>query len=260
MEVDWNSEFQHNFSTDMQCLDLVTHLKHLPMERVYGKLVKADALRLAYGWLPYMALSSCGQLGTLLAKSFCERIMSKRNLVMTDGNTLLSDQELEIVVVLRMNREFMRYMRENYHHLSKQGFSETVIRLGGASKQPYVLYSWRHGELLSVSCSRKFVIDGIPSHYMRNNLLLYHKQSSLIHSQIKIVGRRRAKDVVGWGGGAGGEKNEGGETSPSQLGCPPTGVRCVRDWREGGGGKEKGEPRGEGEARREAKGGERLAR
>lgn len=70
---------------------------------VYGKLVKADALRLAYGWLPYMALSSRGQLSTLLAKSFCERIMSKGNLVMTDGNTLLSDQELEIVVVLRMN-------------------------------------------------------------------------------------------------------------------------------------------------------------
>ena len=34
------------------------------------------------------------------------------NLVMTDGNTLLSDTELEMLVILRMNRDFMKYMRE----------------------------------------------------------------------------------------------------------------------------------------------------
>ena len=30
----------------------------------------------------------------------------------TDGRTLLSDEELEMVVVLRMNRKFMDYMRK----------------------------------------------------------------------------------------------------------------------------------------------------
>ena len=31
----------------------------------------------------------------------------------TDGNTLLSDEELEMLVILRMNRDFMIYMREH---------------------------------------------------------------------------------------------------------------------------------------------------
>ena len=42
-----------------------------------------------------MALSSRGQIGTLLAESLCERILSQANLVLVDGNTLLSDEELE---------------------------------------------------------------------------------------------------------------------------------------------------------------------
>ena len=99
------------------------------MGSLYKKLMAIDPLRLAYGWLPRMALCSRGQLGSLLTESFCERILSQGNLVMTDGNTLLSDEELEMVVVLRMNRSFMRYMRAHYNHLSKQDFAETVVRV-----------------------------------------------------------------------------------------------------------------------------------
>jgi hypothetical protein len=33
---------------------------------------------------------------------------------MTDGNTLLSDADIEMLVVLRMNREFMLFIRQNY--------------------------------------------------------------------------------------------------------------------------------------------------
>jgi hypothetical protein len=33
---------------------------------------------------------------------------------MADGNTLLSDKKLYMLVVLRMNRNFMVFMRENY--------------------------------------------------------------------------------------------------------------------------------------------------
>ena len=76
-----------------------------------------------------MALSSRGQIGTLLAESFCERILSQGNLVLVDGNTLLSDEELEMIVVLRMNRAFMKYMRTHYNHLSKQEFASTVVRV-----------------------------------------------------------------------------------------------------------------------------------
>ena len=44
------------------------------------------------------------------------------------GNTLLSDDELEMLVVLRMNREFMRFMREFYSNEAKQEFGQTVVR------------------------------------------------------------------------------------------------------------------------------------
>ena len=96
---------------------------------VYEKLIETDPLRLAYGWLPSMALCSRGQVGSLLAESFCERILSQANLVLTKGNTLLSSEELEMIVVLRMNREFMKYMRKHYNHLSKQDFAGTVVRV-----------------------------------------------------------------------------------------------------------------------------------
>ena len=36
------------------------------------------------------------------------------NIAITEGNTLLSDEELEWLVVLRINSSFMEFMRENY--------------------------------------------------------------------------------------------------------------------------------------------------
>jgi len=54
------------------------------------------------------------QIGALCAESFCERNLSEANDVCHDGNTLL-DTDL---VVLRMNRELIQHMRENYPKLS----------------------------------------------------------------------------------------------------------------------------------------------
>jgi hypothetical protein len=61
-----------------------------------------------------MASCSDGQIGALNAESFAERVISGANLVMTDGNTLFDDKVLEMLVVLRMNRKFMLFMREHY--------------------------------------------------------------------------------------------------------------------------------------------------
>ena len=51
-----------------------------------------------------MACNSTGQLGALSAESYCERVLSCANNVVITGNTLLSDEEVEMLVVLRMNR------------------------------------------------------------------------------------------------------------------------------------------------------------
>ena len=44
------------------------------------------------------------------------------------GNTLLGDEELEMLTVLRMNRGFMEFMRANYNNVSLQQFRQTVVR------------------------------------------------------------------------------------------------------------------------------------
>ena len=46
---------------------------------------------------------------------------------MTDGNTLLDDDELEMLILLRMNRDFITSMREKYAHISKQNFKQIII-------------------------------------------------------------------------------------------------------------------------------------
>ena len=64
-----------------------------------------------YGWIPLLASCTYAQIGALNAESFCERVLSCANLVLTEGNTLLDDAEIEMLVILRMNRDFMEFMR-----------------------------------------------------------------------------------------------------------------------------------------------------
>ena len=45
----------------------------------------------------------------------------------SDAHTLINDQDLEIMVVLRMNRKFMEYMRTHFSHLTKQQFVMTMV-------------------------------------------------------------------------------------------------------------------------------------
>ena len=72
-----------------------------------------------FGYLPKMALASKGMMASLMAASFCERINSCANIVVTKDNSLLSDDEIDKVVTLRMNRDFMEYMRTYYPEVIK---------------------------------------------------------------------------------------------------------------------------------------------
>ena len=50
---------------------------------------------------------------------------------MTTGNTLLGNEELEMLVLLRINRQFMEHMRIHHPEVSNQGtFNQT--RINGA--------------------------------------------------------------------------------------------------------------------------------
>jgi hypothetical protein len=81
-----------------------------------------------FGHLPAMASCAKGQIGALNAESFRERCLSCANLVVTDGNTILHDEEVKMMVVLRMNVDFMEFMRDNYAHLiGKQPWKMTLV-------------------------------------------------------------------------------------------------------------------------------------
>ena len=60
-------------------------------------------------------------------ESFAERVNSAGNLVLTKGNTLLGDEEVSMLVTLRMNREFMIYIRHHHPNVSRQDFKMSVV-------------------------------------------------------------------------------------------------------------------------------------
>ena len=95
---------------------------------LYKQLESMDPGRVQLGWIPAMAASSVGQLGALSAESYCERVLSCANNVVVKGNTLLNDEEVEMIAVLRMNRQFMKFMREHYAKEEAQEFNMTVVR------------------------------------------------------------------------------------------------------------------------------------
>ena len=49
------------------------------------------------------------------------------NLVVTDGNTVLSSEEVEMLSVLRINRRFMELCRSKFAKEAKQQFNQTIV-------------------------------------------------------------------------------------------------------------------------------------
>ena len=46
---------------------------------------------------------------------------------MIDRNTLLDDNELETLMLLFINSDFMTFIREKLSHISKQNFKQKII-------------------------------------------------------------------------------------------------------------------------------------
>ena len=60
-----------------------------------------------------MASCSTGQIGALMAESVCERILSCAKQVAHVHRLSYKAEEYSMVVILRMNRAFMEYMRKH---------------------------------------------------------------------------------------------------------------------------------------------------
>ena len=65
--------------------------------------------------------------GNIISESFCERVLSAANIIMTKKNVRLGQDKLEQLVVLRMNADFMSYMRTHHADALKEKFKMTVL-------------------------------------------------------------------------------------------------------------------------------------
>ena len=83
---------------------------HLDVGPVYKKMESQPE----FGLLPIMARSSRASIAALPAESFCERVISAGNLVLTKENLRLDPTRTEKMTILRINRKFMAYMRRMF--------------------------------------------------------------------------------------------------------------------------------------------------
>ncbi len=70
-----------------------------------------DIWKLKFGYLSMMTVDT---LGALNVESFCECVLSCVKLVVSHLHVRLKAEEIRILVMLRMNRGFMEYMRSSY--------------------------------------------------------------------------------------------------------------------------------------------------
>ena len=88
-------------------------LLHLDMSVVYCHLIQRKEL----GIFPRMALCV---LGSDMSEPYSERGFSAANIIMTPRRTRMKSKMLECLTVLRMNREFMEFVRETYPNMARQ--------------------------------------------------------------------------------------------------------------------------------------------
>ena len=70
-------------------------------------------------------------LGSNLSEAFCEQVIAAANNIMTEGRTLLGEDYLEMLCVLRMNRDFMRrHMRTNYEDVAMKAVLAQLEAIG----------------------------------------------------------------------------------------------------------------------------------
>lgn len=100
--------------------DPVEELIDADVAQVFRNIINSDAdTKKSLGLIPLMASCSRGQLAALTSESFCERCISAANNIVNKQNMMLTNDEVSKLTVLRINREFMKYVRIKYDHVKK---------------------------------------------------------------------------------------------------------------------------------------------
>ena len=130
--VEWATlypEFEYFQDGDIDQMDLLL----LYIVNVYNQMIKEDKRGTTsnYVLIPLMENASNFQISCLNSESHNKRIISVDNDVVIEGNTLLSDNDIEKFVILCINSEFMEFMQSKYGNLSRQQLYVTIVRYRG---------------------------------------------------------------------------------------------------------------------------------
>jgi hypothetical protein len=116
--------------------DLMSDLVDSDMFKVYSDMPWSEVFRIQQDKSPkfgYLTMMSVDTLGALNTESFCECVLSCVKLVVSDLHVSLKAEEIHMLVILRMNHEFMEYMRSSYLDtpLSEFKTTDTYVRVHG---------------------------------------------------------------------------------------------------------------------------------
>ena len=125
--------------------DLIADLLDTNMFKLYSDMMGSETLLIhqrkttKFGYLPMMTVTT---LDVLNAESFCERVLSCLKLVVSDLHVRLKTDEIRMFVMLRMNQEFMEYMRRlTQTHLCRN--SRQLIRMFAFMEESMLLTTMR---------------------------------------------------------------------------------------------------------------------
>ena len=110
-KVNWSKVDPNVSIRDPSAPDML-ELMGMNISALYKRLEEEGGSEL--GHLSTMASCAIVQLCALNAESVRERCMSCANLAVTDGNGIFLNEEVTMLVVLRMNVDFIEFKREHY--------------------------------------------------------------------------------------------------------------------------------------------------
>ena len=109
-DVPWSILYPNN---KFETFNLYTELMDLNMKVLLDFATKySESNDLCFGLLPLMCKVSKCQLGALMSQSFAERMNSRGKLIVTENRTCLKHSTLEKLVVLKMNKMFIKHCRQ----------------------------------------------------------------------------------------------------------------------------------------------------
>jgi len=97
-----------------------------------------------------MATTCKGYIGALLSASFCERINSCTKQIVTAGNTSLGDNLVDKTTVLKMNKNFIKFMNLNYPWILEQRF-QTFGTVSSVADNEKMMSRWTGNRYIHAS-------------------------------------------------------------------------------------------------------------